>query len=72
MRREVLVIVSGAVLSLLLAGGGLRLVYWLVSGTYEIYKDDFVEIVIIETMVVLPLMSILVGAFVAIQLPRRQ
>jgi cytochrome bd-type quinol oxidase subunit 1 len=71
MRREVLVIVSGAILSFLLASGGHWLVYRLVSGTHESYKDDLVEISIIQTLAILPLMSILVGAFVAALLPRK-
>ena len=72
MKRTALVTLSGAALSFLLASGGHWLIYSLVSGSHESYKDDYVEISIIHTLVVLPLMAMAVGAFVATLLPPNQ
>lgn len=64
MRRTALVTSSGVILSFLLACGGHWLTYSLVSGTYEIYKDDYMLISLIQTFLVLPLTSALVGTLV--------
>lgn len=72
MRRTAFVTSSGVILSFLLAGGGHWLTYSLVSGTYEIYKDDYVLISIIQMLVVLPLTSAAVGAVVGILLLNNQ
>ena len=72
MRRTVLVISSGAILSFLLASGGHWLIYSLVSGTHEAFKDDYIEISMIQILVVLPLASILCAGFVGILLLKRQ
>ena len=72
MRRTAWVILSGAILSFLLNRGGNLLADWLVSGTHQNYKDDYVEIIILQTFLILPLTSFLVGTFVGILLPYHQ
>lgn len=72
MRRSFLVVSSGILISFLIADGGHWLTYALVSGKYGTYKDDYLIISIIQTLGVLPLTSIIVGAFTGLLLPQRQ
>ena len=64
MRRTLVIFVSAAALSFSLAFIGHRVTYGLMIGRFQNYKDAAVVISVIETLVVFPLMSILVGIFV--------
>ena len=72
MRRTALVTFLGAILSFVLAGGGHWLLYSLVSGTHETHKDDYIQISILQMLVILPSTSLLVGALVGSLLPYNQ
>jgi hypothetical protein len=52
-RKTFLVFVSAAILSFVLASAGHRITYSLLMGSYDSYKDDYVLISIIETLLVL-------------------
>jgi hypothetical protein len=64
MRKTLTILFSGSALTFLFAYGGHWIVYSFVAGTGGSYKDDFITIQLIEIFVILPLMSLCVGATV--------
>jgi hypothetical protein len=71
MRRLILVFVAAVIMSFLIAVGGHWITYSFLIGRYEIYKDAYVVISIIETLLVFPLASISTGVLVALLEPKR-
>jgi hypothetical protein len=70
-RKPFLVFLTAAILYVLIVVVGHRVTYSLLIGRYEIYKDAYVVISIIETVLLVPLASIAIGVFVAILEPER-
>jgi len=70
-RKPFLVFVTAAILYVLIVVVGHRVTYSLLIGRYENYKDAYVVISIIETVLLIPLASISIGVFVAFLEPER-